>query len=113
MRDHWHFKIDWIGFPVKQWRKFKGVYMIGENIYIGASKHIRSRILAHLNLCATNRHNDINLIDYYSECFLFDKPIKITLLDTNPLNEYEIKLERNLVKPNETFYHQKIKGHGK
>lgn len=47
MKSHHKFNIKWHGFPENYHRKVKGVYMIGPNVYIGASIHIRRRILEH------------------------------------------------------------------
>jgi hypothetical protein len=89
MKEHHKFKINWIGFP-KTHRKVKGVYRI-ENFYVGASIHIRSRILSHCYLCLSKEDFKVNYNQkMYSElkrCYLEKGFINVTYLDGNPLNE--------------------------
>lgn len=83
---HHVFNIKWIGFP-NTYKKVQGVYCIGE-YYVGASRHIRKRILSH---CHKVKRGEVNLgCDkdlYIRDCLKNDKPIKVSLLSKNPYNE--------------------------
>lgn len=85
LKPHCKFDIDWIGFP-KTHRRVKGVYLI-QHCYIGASIHIRNRILSHLHgikrLKIIKSYKDKYLFD----CILTSKPVKVYLLSNNPLEE--------------------------
>lgn len=111
MKGHWAFNINWIGFPSTH-RKVKGCYMIG-NTYIGASIHIRSRILQHCNL--VKRDLDLGKIplgltsrkyDYIKECILKKEPIEVRFLSNNPMDEQLMhELWSMDYNPNAVMYH--------
>lgn len=86
MKEHWKYKINWIGFP-KTHRKVAGVYKIGD-VYVGASKHIRERIIMHFG-CAINGCFYPNQFTkaYIMEMIESGKPIDVELLSTDPMDE--------------------------
>lgn len=92
MKEHHEFKINWIGFPNTH-RKVKGVYKIGNRkaLYIGASIHIRSRILSHIRLVKTNLKYGLKIESekdkYIQECLLEDKEIDVVMLSDDPNEE--------------------------
>ena len=112
MLPHHKYKIEWIGFPesnLKIPRKVKGVYMLGD-FYIGASYHIRNRILQHLsdvnNGVPTNEVKDNKIIDWYCS----KGSLLVTLLDPDPFNErYYIENTPNLTNIQARYYDQSYK----
>lgn len=94
-----NFNIEWINFPDVKNRAIKGVYMIGDNNYIGASKHIRKRILSHLFNAKRDTSMNVNLKNYISIQNQNKLPIKVTFLseDTNLEREFQNKLMPNRV----------------
>ena len=87
MRSHWKYKIDYIGFPDTH-RKVAGVYMIG-TFYVGASKHIRNRILSHCSNAINNSKGNIGLTLYLKDKILKNEPIELMLLDEDIYKEGE------------------------
>lgn len=89
MKSHWKHNIIWHNFPESN-RKIKGVYLI-EDLYIGASIHIRSRIIHHINTAYSNL-NKYNIIDSelaMSILYLLEinKQINIYYISDNPIEE--------------------------
>lgn len=101
MKQHYKYKFELVGFPETKNRKVSGVYQIG-NCYIGASKHIRKRILSHIGLSFNN--NPSNKDKYIQMCVSNNMPIKVTLLSLNVFDEAKIKGKRDNVR--EKFYHE-------
>lgn len=106
MRKHESINFEFVGFPDTH-RKIEGVYLFGENAYVGASIDIRSRIIAHVNAFLRNAHENKRMVDYLKECYSNNKPIKVTYLSRNVNDEEfyskEIIEEGN---PNERFYNK-------
>lgn len=101
MKAHRKYSIKWHGFPENQWRKTRGVYMIGDEIYVGASTHIRRRIIEHCK-CSFDKLKSINryphlyragrlklkpLDRYILNKLLNGKSIDVFLLSSNPYDE--------------------------
>lgn len=106
MKNHRKYKIDWVGFP-KTHRKVCGVYMIGDSVYVGASSHIRSRILQHIYDSCRMGHINSNVQEYILIQVKNGLPVLVTLLNTNPFMELEVKKNIGLpINPRERHYHQ-------
>ena len=88
MKKHNKYKIKWIGFPKNHHYKLKGVYLI-EDFYIGASIHIRERILSHLRLSSKKNYNSINkaLYDSINKAYNDKGYLKVFLLSNDPFDE--------------------------
>lgn len=86
MQEHHSFKIKWIGFPENRIRKLPGVYLI-EGIYVGASTHIRGRIIQHLNNSKARRHSNRKLQEKLIEKIKSNEQIEVELLSENPFDE--------------------------
>lgn len=114
MKDHFLFNINWIGFP-KTHRKVSGCYLIGD-CYVGASTHIRVRILQHcrsvystLNdkwkrtkeTCANDKEK------YIFDCISNNIPIKVTYISEDP-NDEELMHQKYNIKPRKfaKMYHE-------
>lgn len=113
MREHFYFKIDWVGFP-KTHRKVKGCYLIG-NVYVGASKHIRARVLQHLREVYsvtdsefTHTYDSSNpkpKLDYLFARILFKEPIRVEYISDNTNDEEDMHLKYNIpIKKLTRFY---------
>lgn len=89
MKSHWKHNIIWHNFP-KSNRKIKGVYLI-EDLYIGASINIRSRIITHINnaYCNLNKYNikDSELGKYILYLLHTNNKINIYYISENPIEE--------------------------
>lgn len=104
-----NFNIEWIDFPQVKNRSVRGVYMIGDSIYIGASKHIRKRVLSHFH--NAKRGSDVNtkIKEYFSTKTENNLPLKVTFLSDNTDLErcFQDKLmPKRLVSKFERNYHQ-------
>jgi len=87
MRSHWKYKIDYIGFPESH-LKVSGVYII-DDVYVGASKHIRSRIIKHCNNAMNNIKCNIGLNEYLKMKISDNEPIELMLLEDDIYREGE------------------------
>ena len=106
MKNHNKYEIDWVGFPQTH-RKVCGVYMIGPSIYVGASSHIRSRILQHIHDSCRMAHINTDVQEYILVQIEMGYPVLVTLLNTDPFMELEVKKNMGLpIKPRERHYHQ-------
>jgi hypothetical protein len=85
LKSHWKYKIEYIGYP-KTHKKVSGVYLI-DDVYVGASKHNRLRIISHCNNSCNNNHNNLELSDYLKIKIFFNQPIKIYFLDNDIYKE--------------------------
>lgn len=85
LKSHWKFKIDYVNFP-KTNRKFAGVYMI-DNVYIGASKHNRGRIISHCNAALRNEHGNLGLNNYLNKKITNNETIIIRHIDSDIYKE--------------------------
>lgn len=104
MLDHYKYKLEWVGFP-NTIRKVSGVYLIG-NIYVGASKHIRKRILSHCSMASRDQHNNNGVSEYINDCISSKTPIRIELLSDNPFDELEFSKKYGFDKNRQIYYHQ-------
>lgn len=86
MRQHWKHKIVWEGFPDTH-RKVPDAYMIND-FYIGASKHIRGRVIQHINdsfiWAGTSKRKVVNLV---KEAYSKNGFITVKRLSDNPFDE--------------------------
>ena len=106
MIKHDEHNIEWVGFPKNRFRRIKGVYMIGD-IYIGASVHIRRRIIQHLNDCKRGRHSNNDVLCYFNSCNQNKTPIQVRFLSNNPFDEDDLTNLFNVKTSNQSrFYHQ-------
>lgn len=114
MKEHHFFNIEWIGFPNNKNRKVKGCYLIGD-CYVGASCHIRARILNHLTEVYRVSRNEFKYYNinnskksrYLYECISNNEPIKITYINEDPMKEREMYLKYNIpILSNTTTYDQ-------
>lgn len=88
MRPHDKHKIKWNNFP-DTYRQVPGVYLIND-FYVGASKHIRKRIIQHMNnsMCAFDcPHVSLPVHCAISEAIKADGYITVTKLSDNPFDE--------------------------
>ena len=96
------YNIVFIGFPDKN-KKIKGVYNIGD-FYIGASSHIRKRIIQHfLNIRTGYGCNRV------IEGIQNKKQIIVKYEFENPNDEMEISKKYGVNISRERFYHQLFK----
>ena len=113
MKNHHFFKINWIDFPNKS-RRVEGVYLIG-NCYVGASTHIRKRILNHLchiystsYKCFTNKKGvNINLDNYLIDCIKNNILIDVKYLSNNINDEKKFYIEYGIKISNNTRFLKK------
>lgn len=99
MLKHRVFNIKWIGFPENNTRRVKGCYMIGD-IYIGASVHIRARILSHCaTVCNCTKKEfktysrgtcNYDVYSYILGCMVRNEPIEVKLLSNNPYDKKDL-----------------------
>lgn len=106
MRKHESINFEFIGFPDTH-RKIEGVYLFGENAYVGASIHIRNRVISHVRAFLRNAHENKKMVAYLNECYSQNKPIQVTYLSENVNDEQfyskQIIEESN---PNSRFYNK-------
>ena len=82
LKDHWKFKINYIGYPNTH-RKVASVYCI-DGVYIGTSIHTRLRILSHLHSAERNLKNmNPFFIEYLKDKIKNKIPINVYCLDSN------------------------------
>jgi predicted transcriptional regulator len=86
MRKHESINFEFVGFPDTH-RRIEGVYLFGENAYVGASIKVRKRIISHVNSFLRNAHYNKRMCEYLTECYIEDKPIKVTYLSPNVTDE--------------------------
>jgi len=99
------YKIIFINFPEGN-KRVQGVYRIN-GVYVGASTHIRRRIIQHINTFQRGIKN-IRL----DPTFKSNNPIYIILESFNPMDEEIISKKYGLDRLNEKFYNQiKYKTH--
>ena len=116
MREHYFFKIEWIDFPNKTNRRVSGCYLIGD-CYVGASEHIRSRILFHCAKVFSTVENKFNnhresspVYDYIEKCLRNNNPISVKLISKNPNDEKLMFEKYNIAYSSRTrFYNQTYK----
>lgn|SRR5690606_24396483 len=103
MLPHHFFKIEWIGFPNTR-RKVAGCYLIGD-CYVGASLHIRRRILSHLSSVYSVDKEDF--VDdylklksdkerYIYKCIATGEPVRVTYISDNVMDEKEMHIKYNI-----------------
>jgi hypothetical protein len=93
------YKITFINFPETN-KSVQGVYRIN-GVYVGASTHIRKRIIQHINSFERGIKN-IRL----DSTFKSNKPINVILESYNPMDEEIISKKYGLDRLNEKFYNQ-------
>lgn len=89
---HSRFPIRWNGFPMAKSKKLKGVYMIGDNVYVGASKHIRRRIIQHCCDAMSQYYNPFIFSDnclkrHIQEVFTNQEALDVYFLSPDPYDE--------------------------
>lgn len=98
-----------IGYP-DTYGKVPGVYQIGD-VYIGASKHIRRRLISHYNNLKKGWHTNKLLQRYFNYCKEHGEEIPVKILDFDPFKEaywhQEIFGDRN---GHLFFYHEQQGG---
>lgn len=80
-----------------------------ENFYVGASKHIRQRIMTHLYTAMRPKHQKGDIISpMILETYKKNGSIKVFLLSNDPYNEYTCYtiFKPKCNKPKGLFYHQ-------
>ncbi len=85
LKDHWKFKINFVNYPETN-RRVSGVYLI-EDVYVGASKSIRSRIVNHLNAALRKSHPNNEFGEYLRLKIINNHPIDIFIIDDDKYNE--------------------------
>ena len=106
MKNHSKYEIEWVGFP-KTHRKVRGVYMIGPSIYLGASSHIRCRVLQHIHNSCRRQHINSSVQEYILIQIEKALPVLVTLLSTDPFMEFEMRKSIGLpINPRERYYHE-------
>ena len=109
MEHHENFNgVTLIGFPNHK-KVFGGVYMIGD-CYIGASKHVRKRLISHIQMVKRDRHPVDRVYKYFEDCIAKDVNPVIILLSLDPYDEYEMKKKLQHIVPiikEEKFYHER------
>lgn len=109
MTPHGDFNINWINAPCTN-RKVAGVYLI-EDFYIGASNHIRRRILSHLYIAYKRNSNKDFYKNLYSH-YEFKNCLNVEILSFDPFDEYYFIDEfRPFYNQNakQMYYHQTYK----
>jgi hypothetical protein len=112
IKPHHQFKIEFLDVPEFK-RTLKGVYRI-ENFYVGASKNIRGRILAHCFNAERQKgsRSDTDLLKAIRGSFNEKGFLCVTILDTNPMNEFMyIDTETMYNSRLGRFYHEIKKHH--
>lgn len=98
-----------IGFPITR-KKIKGVYSFGYH-YVGASTHIRNRLIQHIHKykngdCSLNK----NLKKYLDECFLSGEKPNVYFVSEDPFDEKEAtQIINPSISPFAKFYHERYK----
>lgn len=104
------FNVELIGFP-DTYKKISGVYRIS-NFYVGASYHIRQRLLQHFRIYKKRFITFELEYTHVSERIIkgIEKGgiIPIYYESDNPCDEAEISIKHNLNFKNEVFYHQVV-----
>lgn len=85
LKDHWKFKINFVNYPETN-RRVSGVYLI-EDVYVGASKSIRSRIVNHLNAALRKSHPNNEFGEYLRLKIINNHPIDIFIIDDDMYKE--------------------------
>lgn len=85
LKNHWKFKINYVNYPETH-RKVSGVYLI-DDVYIGASKHNRNRIITHCNAALRDSKSNLGLYEYLKFKIINNKPIDIFFIDNDVYRE--------------------------
>lgn len=105
-KEHSKFKINFVNYPETK-RKVSGVYLI-EDVYVGASKSIRSRIVGHLNAALRKSHPNNEFGEYLRLKINDNHPIDIFIIDNDVYREgFYIKMMKPKFNRSLTSYPKK------